>query len=117
MKNLLIFVIIIGIIIVSGTVFYNYVYLPQQDISAIRRVIAPTPAQRQVQQQQEAQSEAQFEKSLNDYFTCQTQMMNKESVWLEKQCPPDSMDMLKQMDCRGKAMSSAGAKQFDCPRP
>ena len=112
-----------AILLASGSLFYYYVYfLPlqniqsQQDINAIRSIIAPTVEQQQVQAQREAQSE----KAINDYFVCEQNMQKKIEVWLEKQCssnPNNPMDVLKQMDCRSKAMTSSGAKQFECPKP
>lgn len=116
MKSLGIFMLGIASLIGAGSLFYHYVVLPQQDIRAIRNVVAPTPQQQQAQAQREAQSE----KALNDYFACQASMLTNPKIeaWLVKQCPSENMDLIKQMDCRGKAAQSPEyARQFECTRP
>jgi hypothetical protein len=59
-------------------------------------------------------------KALDDYLACQTSMLNNPKIeaWIVKQCPSNSMNVLKQMDCRSKAILSAEYKaQFECKYP
>lgn len=71
MKKFLILISIIGIIVVSGSVFYYYIiFLPgqatksQEDISAIRNVIAPTPAQEQLNEEAQEEQANNYENTI-----------------------------------------------------
>ncbi|OGZ95407.1 MAG: hypothetical protein A2847_01455 [Candidatus Sungbacteria bacterium RIFCSPHIGHO2_01_FULL_50_25] len=115
-----------ALIVVSGSLFYYYVYfLPrqninsQQDIKAIRNVIAPTQEQLQAQREVSKQASDSFDKAMEQYSQCQTEMLNKQNKYIEEQCAAynDIFKFEEYRDCVSKVMDSAGYKQFSCQRP
>lgn len=79
----------VALLVASGSIAYYYIYfLPQnqmqsqEDISAIRSVVAPT----QEQQQAAQKSEAQLEAALNAYMKCLTDMVQKSDTYISAQC-------------------------------
>ncbi len=114
MKGALAFFVIIGILLASGSVAYYYLYfLPQQniktqqDISAIRSVVAPTKAQVQ-----------EVEQAYNAYFKCESDMQQKRMDYIDKQCPQSTVnyDYMKSFKCRSDASSEA-MKIYSCSQP
>lgn len=126
-------IITLAILLACGSVFYYYsVFLPQQnirgqqDINAIRNVIAPTPAQQKVQQQKAIQEQANFEKALDDYSDCQLKMIDKSSEYVQQQCASENPqgDWMNILDpnsnynkCKTRVENSAEYEsKFTCPR-
>jgi|SRR3989338_2280469 len=124
MKN---FLITLAVLVAGGSIFYYFViFMPrqntqsQQDINAIRSVIAPTAEQQRVQQQRAAQSE----KAWIDYMNCETSMMMKSQNYLNQQCPADPNNPLdsmmpnsKRQQCMTTVQNSTTYKSFSCQRP
>jgi len=115
-----------ALIVVSGSLFYYYVYfLPQQnlnsqeDIKAIRSVIAPTQEQLQAQREASRQASDSFDKAMEQYYQCQTEMLNKKNKYIEEQCAAynDIFKFKEYRDCASKVTDSASYKQFSCQRP
>lgn len=128
MKNFLAVLVTVGVLAASGSVAYYYLYfLPQQniksqeDISAIRSVVAPTPEQQKIQQQNYQKSMDAMNARMNEYYNCVLENQKKSSVWLDQKCPTDSSNpssYLKAMDCRSDAIASAEYEQrFGCTSP
>jgi uncharacterized membrane protein (DUF106 family) len=130
MKKTLFLLTIVSLAVITASVAsYYLIILPrqntqsQEDINAIRNVIAPTPAQQKVRQQQAAQSDINFKKLLE----CQMEMFEKSMAYLEQQCPynpfstttnPFDPASYKERDaCTERVMNSAEYKKFTCPKP
>jgi len=124
MRTFLLSVITIAILVASGSVAYYYVvFLPQQnlksqeDLSAIRSVVAPTPEQQKVQQEQELQSWKATENAVNSYTQCLIDMQEKGATWLDQKCP-SANDPFDSTNCRLTVMSSAEYQsKFGCKYP
>ncbi len=119
-------IIIFAVLLASGSLFYYYVLFlsqqnikSQQDINAIRNVIAPSPEQQKINQQRAVQSE----KVMKDYLNCQMTWIDKSSAYIQKACPAVSYNYLDHRSdspwnkCISNAQNSAEYKKLECPKP
>lgn len=124
MKSLLILTAIFGIIFISGSVFYYFViFLPEQesqsqkDIEAIRNVIAPPPpTQKELRAQQDAleKSRVDFNKSLEEWSACQSDILDKQEAEVNAQCPNYMDDPMEWMKCSGSVRKTSQYQSDNC---
>jgi hypothetical protein len=133
MKNSLFLLTIASLAIITASVAsYYLIILPrqntqsQEDINAIRNVIAPTPARQKAQQQQNVINDQVFK----EYLDCQFKMQEKSMAYLERQCPDPYLSAIKNSTnpfdpaiykekeaCTERVMNSAEYSKFTCPKP
>lgn len=117
----------LSLLVVSGSIFYYLViFLPQQniknqeDINAIRKVVAPTPEQQKVQKQNSQKSAQDANKKMDEYFACENDMAKKRDAYLKRACPNSDNEplyILRGSECIDKAMNTPEYKAFTCEYP